>query len=192
MINIIPPEQFKTIPWKNGKGLTTELAINDGASLDNFDWRLSMASVVENGVFSDFTGYCRNLVLIEGHGINLIHNGEKVDRLLSLLDVATFDGSCTTKGELTSGSITDFNIITKINKYKAVVTTHLERQVARIHACDLCFVYCLTSKAQLTSHQDEMKTVSIPPKHLLQLTACINEEYVISGEQMIIIMLSER
>ena len=52
MINIITPEQFNTIPWKNGKGQTTELAISENGSIDDFDWRLSIASVVEDGAFS--------------------------------------------------------------------------------------------------------------------------------------------
>ena len=52
MINIIAPKQFKTVAWKNGLGETTELAINRGGTLNSFDWRLSMASVVEDGVFS--------------------------------------------------------------------------------------------------------------------------------------------
>jgi len=28
MLTIIPPAQFKQIPWKSGKGVTTELAIS--------------------------------------------------------------------------------------------------------------------------------------------------------------------
>jgi len=55
MLTIISPQQFKQIPWKNGKGTTTELAISDGGTLDHFAWRLSIASVVEDGEFSDFS-----------------------------------------------------------------------------------------------------------------------------------------
>jgi len=61
LITIISPQQFKKTPWKNGKGETTELAISEGGTLENFDWRLSIASVTEDGAFSYFTGYCRNL-----------------------------------------------------------------------------------------------------------------------------------
>ena len=111
MFTIISPAQFKTLPWKNGKGETIELAINKNANLDDFEWRISMASVVEDGVFSDFSGYMRNLILIEGNGLNLQHDHNHIDKLSKLLDVATFDGSCTTVGNLHDGAITDFNII---------------------------------------------------------------------------------
>ena len=81
MISVLSPELFITIPWKNGQGETIELAMNYGGHLDDFVWRLSMASVVEDGVFSDFSGYQRNLILIEGNGINLQHDDSKIDKL---------------------------------------------------------------------------------------------------------------
>ncbi len=100
MLTIIEPIQFKTIPWKNGLGETTELAINDNASLDDFIWRISIASVINDGVFSDFSGYDRNLVLIEGKGINLQHDAKSTDLLEKTLDVASFDGGGETLGRL--------------------------------------------------------------------------------------------
>ena len=70
-INIISPEQYKTIPWKNGLGETTELAINEGGDVTNFDWRLSIARVTKDGFFSDFSNYSRNLILISCKGLRL-------------------------------------------------------------------------------------------------------------------------
>ena len=64
LIKTIPKESFKNIPWKNGKGVTLELAINNEGTLANFDWRLSIAKVDTNGEFSDFMGYTRNLVFL--------------------------------------------------------------------------------------------------------------------------------
>ena len=79
MHKIISPDQFKTIAWKNGQGETTELAISPGGTLADFDWRLSMASVVSDGAFSDFTGYDRQLILLNGHGIKLAHDDKQTD-----------------------------------------------------------------------------------------------------------------
>ena len=119
-INIKTPEQFKNVPWKNGKGTTTELAINKNGSLDNFDWRISIASVAENGLFSNFSGYTRNLTLIAGNGIDLHHyhnDVSKIHSLQSILDVSVFDGGSATTGELHKGEILDFNVIVKTDKY---------------------------------------------------------------------------
>jgi len=139
LIKIIPPEQFRKIPWKNGKGETTELAISNGGTLENFDWRLSMARVVEDGEFSDFTGYLRNLVLISGNGIELRYDNSNNDRLEKLLAFATFDGGCKTIGILKSGSITDFNLICKAEKYKVILNTYIDRQNIKLQPCTLCF-----------------------------------------------------
>ncbi|HEY3949962.1 HutD family protein, partial [Phenylobacterium sp.] len=40
-------------PWKNGGGLTWPVAVSpEGAGLDGFDWRLSLALVESGGPFS--------------------------------------------------------------------------------------------------------------------------------------------
>jgi environmental stress-induced protein Ves len=53
---IIPPEGFKEIPWKNGQGITCELRVCHGDLGEGFLWRLSRARVTRNGPFSDFSG----------------------------------------------------------------------------------------------------------------------------------------
>jgi environmental stress-induced protein Ves len=64
-------------PWKNGKGITVELARAeaDGALL----WRLSMATVAEDGPFSLFPGIDRNLTVISGPGFRLTGDGIALD-----------------------------------------------------------------------------------------------------------------
>ena len=54
-------------PWKNGGGTTAEIAIGPpGATLDAFDWRISMARVASDGPFSSFPGVDRTLSIIDG------------------------------------------------------------------------------------------------------------------------------
>jgi environmental stress-induced protein Ves len=58
--------------WKNGRGTTCELAVcPDGASLDDFTWRASMAEVATDGDFSFFPGVDRTIVLLGGAGMEL-------------------------------------------------------------------------------------------------------------------------
>jgi len=184
MISIIPPTLFKTIPWKNGKGETIELAINQGGNLDDFIWRLSMASVVEDGVFSDFSGYQRNLILIEGNGINLQHDHRKIDKLSNILDVANFDGGCSTVGNLHAGAITDFNVISHKDKCSVVVETFKAQQTIELNAADLCFVYSLSGAFQLTSYQNQQ---IIKAGHLLKLNALKAGEITITGQKLIVV-----
>ena len=65
----ILPTAFTTAPWKNGGGVTHEIAKSeeDGAWL----WRLSIAEVATDGPFSAFLGLSRILTVIEGEGLQL-------------------------------------------------------------------------------------------------------------------------
>jgi len=190
MLNVISPAQFKQIPWKNGQGTTTELAINEGGTLTDFNWRLSIASVKADGNFSDFSGYWRNLVLISGGGIALQHSlndKNKTDHLTELLQVSSFDGGSKTQGKLLSGHINDFNIMTKTESYKAEVSTYSQKEIVRIKPCDLCFVYSIT--AELTIESVNEKTKKLPTKHLLKITSPTLNSVTIVGEMMIVIYL---
>lgn len=189
MIEVISPTQFKTVPWKNGKGETIEMAINHGASLDNFDWRLSMASVVEDGVFSNFAGYTRNLILIDGNGINLQHNDNKIDRLTRRLDIATFDGGNKTVGNLHSNEITDFNVITRTSTFDTKVSCQQGTESQLLDKSDLCFIYSLSSDSKLTIN-DSPDVIILPAQHLMKITDLPANYAVITGEQLIIVYLT--
>ncbi len=96
-------------PWKNGKGVTVELARADrtGALL----WRLSMATVAEDGPFSVFPGIERNLTVLTGPGFRLVGDGLALD-CLPLQPVA-FAGDVPVRAEGSGGQVsTDFNVMT--------------------------------------------------------------------------------
>ena len=73
MIRHLTAADFRTMPWANGKGVTIEMAREDlnGAML----WRLSRASVVEEGDFSIFPEVERNLTVLTGPGFDLVGQG---------------------------------------------------------------------------------------------------------------------
>jgi len=61
-MRIIRAADCLVMPWKNGGGTTTEIAVApEGASLNDFDWRISMAHVGADGPFSSFPGIDRTL-----------------------------------------------------------------------------------------------------------------------------------
>ena len=195
MLTILSPETFKTIPWKNGLGHTTELAINSGGNLDNFNWRLSIASVVNDGDFSNFSGYQRNLVLIEGEGLILDHRNGDIDELTNLLDIAHFDGGSKTHGSLVNGGIKDFNIMTNENSFTAEVNCYVKQHSAHIASLGnkLIFAYSLTNEMNIGHGSKPI--ASVPVGHLAQLqTNHVSESHqqdttVISGQNMILIEL---
>jgi len=162
MMKIITPDRFVTVPWKNNKGKTTELAISDNGTINDFDWRLSIADVVEDGTFSDFSGFDRNLILLEGQGIKLIHDGH-ADLLDIPLSISSFNGASKTIGQLINGPIKDFNLMTRQGKYQVEVKTFTEQTTTKIKCNDLCFVYSHTDKIELDSNGCQY---SIPKRHL--------------------------
>ena len=79
---ILRSPDHRRMPWKNGRGETTEIAVHPaGASIDDFGWRVSMAGVAEDGDFSLFPGIDRTLAVLTGAGIELQVQGQGLHRL---------------------------------------------------------------------------------------------------------------
>jgi environmental stress-induced protein Ves len=169
----------------------------------NFDWRLSIATVAEDGIFSDFSGYLRNLILISGKGISLkrSQNGigsspaiSVVDHLDKLLSFSTFDGACKTEAKLIDGTITDFNLMHDPKKYQATLETYWPKQSVNLQNCDFCFIYSLADDVMLKS-TDSLVNISLKVGYLLKITQGIStqselENLRVSGEKLIIIYLN--
>src|SRR5260370_34332900 len=54
-------------PWKNGGGVTRQIGLfPEDASLADFDWRVSLATVAAAGPFSTFPGVDRLMLVLDG------------------------------------------------------------------------------------------------------------------------------
>jgi environmental stress-induced protein Ves len=111
------PPDFKTMPWANGKGVTVELARADvgGAML----WRLSRASVVEDGPFSIFPGVERNLTVLTGPGFDLL--GEGIALQARCFDPVEFAGDVPVRASGVTAPSDDFNVMTARSAGRAEV-----------------------------------------------------------------------
>jgi uncharacterized protein len=192
-VQIIPPNDFKCLPWKNGKGETIELAINEGGTMADFDWRISMARVTEDGPFSDFSGYQRQLLLLEGVGITLKHQNHdgrnQYQTLATPLAVANFDGGLKTSGVLINGPISDFNLIVKAAKYQSDVHV-LQASTLTLPLSQLLFAFAVTGSGEVSLSNN---TITLPQGHLLRLAAddlAPNTSVNFSGERVIIMSLA--
>ncbi len=118
-MRIIRASDCKTTPWKNGGGSTTEIAIGPtGASLENFDWRISIARVASDGAFSDFAGIDRTLAVIRGNGLVLTIGNDAPVTLADGADPVSFPGDTPTSARLTAGEITDLNVMTRRGRFR--------------------------------------------------------------------------
>lgn len=101
------------VPWKNGGGITRELAVwPPGASFDDFVWRVSMAEVHQDGPFSSFPGVDRILTLLEG-GLRLTVSGAGVFDLSPQTPPLAFDGDAPASAALATGPVLDLNVMTR-------------------------------------------------------------------------------
>ncbi len=102
-------------PWKNGGGVTREIVCGPaGASLDRFDWRVSIATIASDGPFSAFPGIDRIITLLEGGGVQLASEDGAIDhRLDTPLQPFAFPGEARIHARLLVGPCEDFNVMTR-------------------------------------------------------------------------------
>jgi environmental stress-induced protein Ves len=119
---------YRTMPWKNGGGSTTEVAraprAPAGDSLDDFDWRISMACVASAGPFSHFAGVDRSIAILDGDGLVLAIEGQGETRLDRSSPPFAFAGDVPVMASLTNtrGAIVDFNVMTRRGRYRHRLT----------------------------------------------------------------------
>ncbi len=118
-MRIIRAADCLVMPWKNGGGTTTEIAVApEGASLDDFDWRISMAHVGQDGPFSSFPGIDRTLSVLTGAGITLAFgDGERV-RLDRSSAPYPFAADRAVDGQLIAGPIDDLNVMSRRGRWR--------------------------------------------------------------------------
>ncbi|SFI74436.1 hypothetical protein SAMN05216304_103368 [Bosea sp. OK403] len=113
------------MPWKNGGGTTTEIAVHPpGASLDAFDWRISMAHVGGDGPFSSFPGIDRTLAVLRGDGIRLAFDDGEAITLDRQTKPFAFAADRAVAGQLVAGPIDDLNVMSRRGSW-----THAMRRI---------------------------------------------------------------
>lgn len=113
-MRILRRAEYRRMPWKNGQGLTEEVAIfPPGSPLDGFDWRISIAHVSVAGPFSPFPGVDRSIALLDGDGLVLdLPNGD-VTLVAPSEPPFSFPGEWDISSRNIGGPTIDLNIMTK-------------------------------------------------------------------------------
>ena len=111
----------RAVAWKNGGGVTTEIAAAPpGASLEDFDWRVSMAEISADGPFSTFADVDRTLVMLEG-GVRLAVAGRDPIELTPASPPLVFPGDAATAAKLTTPTARDLNIMVRRRRWRTQV-----------------------------------------------------------------------
>jgi environmental stress-induced protein Ves len=132
-MEIIRYAELKAHPWRNGGGVTREVARHSRtpSALDNsWDWRVSIAEVSKAGPFSAFAGMDRVLTVIDGELLLLSVDG--AEHPLEKYRPFRFSGDAAAAGALPTGDIRDLNVITRNGAFKGY-TSIIELSKKRAH-----------------------------------------------------------
>jgi environmental stress-induced protein Ves len=141
-MEIIRYATLKPRPWRNGGGVTREVAglrlpaADTGAMPASraqevpWQWRVSIAEVSKAGPFSPFPGMDRVLTVIEGE--LLLLNVDGVEHPLEKYRPFRFPGDADSAGALPTGDIRNLNVITRTGAYKGY-TSIIELSKKRAH-----------------------------------------------------------
>jgi environmental stress-induced protein Ves len=119
---ILRAAERRAVPWKNGGGLTREVAAHPPQSdLGNFDWRVSLAEVRRGGPFSSFPGIDRHMAVISGR-LELSISGRGALSLSSDAAPLSFPGELAVYAEPHAEPATDLNVMTRRGRFTARLT----------------------------------------------------------------------
>ena len=114
-IRLLRHADYRRMAWKNGGGITTEIA-REPAQGDAFDWRISIAVL---GDFSMFPGVDRELMLLDGGGVELVIGIDEPVALTQRYQKHVFPGEAPVSCHLIDGPTRDFNVMTRRGAVRA-------------------------------------------------------------------------
>ena len=116
----LPANEYRRERWKIGAGWTREI-LRWPQATEDWDWRLSIAEVTQDGPFSAYPGVDRELVLLAGEGMRLHFDDGEVAELRPPHDRVRFPGERVLRAELLAGPTQDFNVMWRRDRIEAQV-----------------------------------------------------------------------
>jgi environmental stress-induced protein Ves len=104
MIIPLDPARYMRTPWKNGGGITTDIAF------DGDVWRFSRTPITVAGPFSDYSGFDRLQVLVGGSGLVLQTPAGEIDVRRPFRPVR-FTGETSIVSRLEAGPVEVINLM---------------------------------------------------------------------------------
>ena len=175
-LQALGPADFQKMPWKNGQGVTTELAVARRAGEDGFDWRISTATVAAPGPFSVFAGIDRSLAIVRGGSLTLNVEGRPDVTLTTQTPPYVFGGelavSSTPSLDTVGVPIDDFNVMTRRTGWQHTLVQHrLDGEALTWTLAEgsdaVAFLYCANGQVRATFRDG--RTLIVPAHHALRI-----------------------
>ncbi len=150
---LIAARDLKPTPWKNGGGVTREIASYPAkATLDTFVWRISLADVAQAGPFSKFRDIDRTLVVTRGGPMALVNTDTQEQHDLQCWEPYRFRGEAAISARLTNGPTQDFNLMWRRNACSGQLDVWKTEQALNLEP-DNTFLHCAAGSFTVTLSQ---------------------------------------
>ena len=175
--NIVRLADIPATPWRNGGGVTRELAMWPDAG--DWAWRMSVADVDQSGPFSKFEGIERWFAVLEGAGVQLDVAGVP-HRVTAADEPLFFDGGAATDCELIDGKTRDFNLMVR-RGFKPSRMLRVEGRFAEtLHAGITIAVYAHASVVTVLLDEEVLQ---LPPASLAWRRVASSAAVRVAAEQ---------
>lgn len=176
--NIVRLADIPATPWRNGGGVTRELAMWPDAG--DWAWRMSVADVDQSGPFSKFEGIERWFAVLEGAGVQLDVAG--VPHRVTASDAPLFfDGGAATGCELIDGKTRDFNLMVRRGPKPSRMQRVEGRFAETLHAGITIAVYAHQSAVTVLFDEE---TLQLLPASLAWRTVAASAAVRVAGQAL--------
>jgi uncharacterized protein len=190
-MRVLLSESYAAMPWKNGGGITREIARSEG---DTPAWRISLATIDRDGPFSAFPGYGRTIVPLEGAGFTLVFGDAPVSEVTldRRYEPYVFDGERRVDCRLIAGPSRDLNVMTRRETWSHTVTRlRIPAERIRVDAAAPCFLFVLEGSVRVAGAEQTLDlrandTLSCPAASYFEASATA------AGAQALLIELQAR
>lgn len=172
MLELISQKTYQVMPWKNGQGTTSQIAIDPpGTAFPDGDylWRISSALVKADNSFSQFPGYNRLLSVWQGQGLRINHQ----DLLKSA--ILAFHGEEPIHAELLQGDVMDIGIIFKRGRVQAdmkVINAPANQTQTIALEQKIHFLFCAEGSFKCENHTVENgDTLKVTEQNVITMTS---------------------
>lgn len=123
-IEVLRAAARAAVAWKNGGGVTHEVAVHPaGSDFDTFEWRVSIAQVHAAGPFSSLPGVDRRLAVLEGT-LSILIGGQGRAQLSAEAEPLDFAGEESVHAHPVGDPVTDLNVMTRRAKFSSSLALH--------------------------------------------------------------------
>ena len=178
--------QVAASPWRNGGGLTRELAVWPPGA-DRWIWRMAVAEVEQDGPFSRYDGIERWFAVLSGDGVRLVVGGQ-AHELTRCSAPLRFDGGASTSCRLLGGATRDFNLMLRRGQAKGALRRVSGCLDVVLAAAKTIAVYAIDAPARIATADGEL---SLAPGCLAWETLTVGGELQVSAPSALLIEIAQ-